>query len=370
MFFFYFYAILLHMETAPKTKKIMLTGGGTLGPVTPLIAIANAWSKKSPDDVLVWVGTKNGPERDLIMNLGIKYLELTTVKLPRYFSLDILFIPFRLIIGFYQAYKLLKMEKPYLVLSAGGFTSVPIVIVARFIGIISWVHQQDVRPGLANKIMAHFANHISVSIPELVSKFPRNKTKCIGNPVRESVLKPTGFGFDLNSSKFTLLVTGGGSGALWLNSRMKEIAGKLSEYVNVIHITGKGKNVFNENELPKDYHVFELLTDRIADAYASADLVVSRAGMGTIAELCALAKPAILIPIPSSHQEDNAKWILEKDAASVLLQKETNSESLFDEIIYLFNDRMRSEELSSNISTLFLSTDPNVFVSEIMKAIS
>ncbi|MEK7452330.1 MAG: UDP-N-acetylglucosamine--N-acetylmuramyl-(pentapeptide) pyrophosphoryl-undecaprenol N-acetylglucosamine transferase, partial [Patescibacteria group bacterium] len=280
--------------------KILFAGGGTLGPVTPLLAVADAWRKKDSSITFVWVGTKNGPERVFIEKESIPFFSLTTARFPRYPSFEWIFLPFRFFLACLQASLILLRERPQLIAAAGGYTSVPLILIGRILGIPSWIHQSDVLPVLTNRLLSHIATVITVAWPQTQNVFPKSKTYLIGNPVRASVLGGSREHakkiFAIDETKPTILVFGGGSGARFLNHLMSEIWKDLSMIANVIHVTGKGK-MLNETSLTHHYHVVEYLAEEMKDAYALADLVVCRAGTGTITELAALKKAAILIPL-------------------------------------------------------------------------
>lgn len=338
----------------PSGRKIMFCGGGTLGPVTPLLAIIEAWQSKDPSAGFVFVGTPRGPERILVERSGIEFHCLPEAKLPRYLSWEWLLLPFRLLAAFYIAWLILRKEKPALIVSAGGYTSVPLIIIGWFSGIPSWVHQQDVRPLLSNRIIAPLASVMTVAWEKSLEDFP--KGKLVGNPVRSAFLRAEKMEavkhFNLNEDKPTVLVLGGGTGSLWLNERLLEITNELLKRANLIHLTGKGKMVGDQTA--ENYHAFDFLSEEMPLAFAAADLVVCRAGMATITELAATKKTAVVVPLPNSPQEDNAAAL--RGAAVVLAQAETNSMDLLGEIIRLLDDASGRAALGEKLGKL-LKTD-------------
>jgi len=301
----------------------MMTGGGTMGPVTPLIGVCEAWKKLNPWVEFVWVGTPEGPEREVLEKLGYEFISIRTAKLPRYFSVSLFSSPFVLAGSLAKAMEILKREKPDMVMSAGGYVSVPIVWTAKLLGIKTWIHQLDVRPGLANKLMRSFATKITTSWESSLSSFPKDRTKWIGSPVRESLAGVDRDGvyktLHLDPGLPTVLVLGGGVGAGWINRAMVEIGPEISIKANVIHQTGKGKDLAELEAIGSTYHVFEFIYN-MALAYAAADIVVARAGMGTIQELAFLNKPSVLIPIPNNQQEENAIALKKSGAAFIYTQ--------------------------------------------------
>lgn len=333
--------------------KLMLTGGGTLGPVTPLLAVAEALRIFDPHVELVWVGTPQGPEAEVIRAAGISFYALAVPKLSRHAPARWALIPFALGWSLYRAYRLLRHEKPHVVVSAGGYVSVPIVWMAAIMRIPTWIHQQDLRAGLANKLMAPFADRISVAWEKSLADFDASKTLHLGNPVRASLLTGSAdrglkrFGF--SDPRLTVVVMGGGTGAQWINNIVSRIGKELEAEASVFHITGVGKS----STLT---HSVELVSEGMTDVYAMADVVICRAGMGTLSELAALKKAAIVIPMPNSHQEENAKILEENSAAVILHQTQTTPQVLLTNILALLHNAAKREQLGERLHHL-LKTD-------------
>lgn len=350
--------------------KILFTGGGTLGPVTPLLAVAEAWRKQDSTIQFVWVGTKNGPEKILIEQERIPFYSIVVARFPRYVSIEWLLLPFRFVFACAQSFVILAIERPQLIASAGGYTSVPVVVVGKLFGVRSWIHQSDVLPVMTNRMLAPFASVITVAWSQTLDAFPKSKTHLIGNPVRSSVINGSREHarkfFDMDASKPTVLIFGGGSGARWLNHMLKDIWQELSEVANVIHVTGKGKGIANESSVAHHYHVAEYLADEMKDALAIADLVVCRAGTGTITELAALKKAAILIPLPNHTQVANALAV--SSGALVLDQNKITSEDVLNEIRLLLVDDARRVAMGEAMSSL-LKTDVATEMIELLKQI-
>src|SRR3989338_1442124 len=263
--------------------KILLTGGGSLGPVTPLLALVEAWKKKYPKTLFVWVGTTYGPEKTLIEKEGIPFFVLPTARLPRYPSFEWMLFPWRFFSALFLARSLLKKERPDFIASAGGFTSVPLVLMGRVQKIPSWIHQQDAVPLLTTRLLTPFVSLMTVAWPFLLPFFSQRKTVVIGNPVRASLFEgdvPRAIAsFGLQKEKPTILVTGGGGGAVWLNDQMVHLGSWFVSRANVIHLTGKGKMDIRLQAFGSSYFVTEFLEEKMADALALADLVISRGGM-------------------------------------------------------------------------------------------
>lgn len=344
--------------------KILFVGGGTAGSVSPLLALAQEFRKRVPGVEFFWLGTKTGPEQTLVEEQDIKFAAISCGKWRRYFSLQNILAPFQVIGGFFQACKILRRFKPDAVLTAGSFVAVPVIWAAWFRRIPRFVHQQDVQVGLANRLLAGIATRITVAWPDLVKEFSSKKTIAVGNPVRAEIMLGQAARaherFKLEKDLPVLLIMGGGTGAKALNEIAAAAAPRLVEFCQVIHLTGGGdKHHETVAELGKTltihanrYHVFEFVTSEMPDMLAVADFVVARAGMGTISELSALGKAALLIPMPATHQEDNARFCIEQDAVEVLPQPKLTPEIFAVEIKDLINKPERRQELGERFKKL------------------
>ncbi|MEK7615558.1 MAG: UDP-N-acetylglucosamine--N-acetylmuramyl-(pentapeptide) pyrophosphoryl-undecaprenol N-acetylglucosamine transferase [Patescibacteria group bacterium] len=347
--------------------KILLTGGGTLGPVTPLLALVETWRMSDTCPEFVWVGTPNGPERALVEEVNhISFRVIPVVKFPRAFSLQWILIPFRFLNALYLSTQILRSEKPDVIVGAGGFTQVPVIFAAALLQIPCVVLQTDVHPLLSTKFVVPFVKRIFLGWEKTRSAFPKSKTQVVGVPVRPSIVNGSCehaaslFGFDLG--KPTVLVFGGGTGALWINQQIHQILPELCQIANVLHVTGIGKKTIEPGSIP-GYKAVESLQEGMADAYAIADLVVGRAGSGTISEISALSKPAILIPLPDSPQEENADAV--SDAVRIVNQKETSAQMLLQEIRSLLNDTERRSLYTSRIQTVVHTNVAHQIIKEI-----
>lgn len=340
-----------------------MTGGGTLGPVTPLLAVATEWRKREPEVKISWVGTPAGPEKVLVQSAKIDFWSLAAPKFDRTRIWKLPAVPFLMLWSCVKAFQLLGELQPDLVMSAGAYVSVPVVWMAKLRGIPVWVHQLDVVPGLANKLMAKVATKISVTWSESLPSFPAAKTEVVGAMARKFVkageqqMARERYGFDAN--KPTVLAMGGGTGAASLNEMMAIIAPELLKKANVLHLTGRGKMLGSLAEVGEHYVAVEFLNEGMADAYAVADVVVARAGMGTIAELAALGKPSVLVPIPESHQLANAKALTDRQAAVAVTY--LTPQTLMQAIERLLNDEKQRQELAHNIRSVFaLNADERI----------
>jgi UDP-N-acetylglucosamine--N-acetylmuramyl-(pentapeptide) pyrophosphoryl-undecaprenol N-acetylglucosamine transferase len=312
--------------------KIIFSGGGTLGPVTPLLAIKEIIAQEYPDAKFVWVGTVHGPERELVEKAGIEFRTIASGKLRRYFSFLNFFDLFRFVIGFFQSLKFIWKQNPDVCISAGGFVSVPLHYAAALLGTPTWIHQQDVKVGLANRLMSSCARLITTATREEKSEFPARKTVWLGNPVRKDILRGEKEKakkiFGLSGTLPVVFVTGGGTGSAMVNQMVVEALPHLEGVCEIIHLSGKERPHDLTERAAKHsklYHTYEFFTDEMKHAYAGAHLIVSRGGFGSLTELAALQKAAIVIPKPG-HQEENVAFL--KHANAVVMLDERNDSGL------------------------------------------
>lgn len=335
--------------------KVLFSGGGTLGPVTPLLAIKDAIVSKYPDATFAWIGTKNGPEKEIVAMHGIACSTITSGKFRRYLSIWNVIDVFKIAIGFFQACKMMIKHEPDICITAGGFVSVPIHLAAWLFGVKTWVHQQDIVPGLANKFMARFATTVTTALADSVSHFPKKKTTWMGNPVRKEIFTGT---FESAVDRFNLkprvpvvFATGGGTGSMRVNQLITEAVQHLRGHAQVIHVSGKERpqELVERAEKHFDfYQVYQFFTDEMPDAYAAADIVVSRGGFGTITELAALGKVAILVP-KSGHQVENVRFLTNNGAAILINEEIADGNFLAKTIRELLTDEDRMEQLRTTL---------------------
>ncbi|MGN0329306.1 MAG: undecaprenyldiphospho-muramoylpentapeptide beta-N-acetylglucosaminyltransferase, partial [Lachnospira sp.] len=272
-------------------KKIVLTGGGTAGHVTPNIALLP--SLKEAGYEIFYIGSYTGIEKTLIEDLGIPYYGISSGKLRRYKSLKNLTDPFRVLHGLLQAKKLMKQIKPDIVFSKGGFVSVPVVLAAASRKIPVIIHESDMTPGLANKIAMKKATKICCNFPETMKYLPAEKAVLTGSPIRQELLSGNKLaGLELCNftiEKPIILVVGGSTGAVRVNEAVRKILPELLKKYQVVHLCGKGKTDESLNNID-GYIQFEYISDEMRDLFAISDIVISRAGANAICELLALKK--------------------------------------------------------------------------------
>jgi UDP-N-acetylglucosamine--N-acetylmuramyl-(pentapeptide) pyrophosphoryl-undecaprenol N-acetylglucosamine transferase len=279
-------------------KRIVLTGGGTSGHVTPNIALLPALRREGFE--IHYIGSRNGMERELIQREGIPYHEISAGKLRRYFDLKNITDVFKVAGGLFQAYSVLGRLKPAVVFSKGGFVSCPVVWAAWLRKIPVVIHESDMTPGLTNRLSMPFAKAVCYTFPESGQHIPENKGIMTGIPIRESLMggdRRTGRSIcGFTDQKPVIMIIGGSLGSEKINAAVRNILDKLLEDFNICHICGKG-NVKPELNNKRGYRQFEYINEEQPHIYAMADLVISRAGATVLFELLALKKPSLLIPL-------------------------------------------------------------------------
>ena len=325
-------------------KKILLTGGGTAGHVTPNIAMLPLLREEGYD--ISYIGSYNGIEKKLITEQGIPYYGIATGKLRRYLDIKNLTDPFRVIKGCIEARQLMKKLKPDVVFSKGGFVSVPVVYAAHREHIPIIIHESDMTPGLANRLCIPYASKVCCNFPETVSMIPDNKGVLTGTPIRAELSRGNRqSGLDLchfTSNKPVIMVIGGSLGALHVNEAIRAILPRLLERFQVVHLCGKGK-VDESFYSTTGYYQFEYIDKELKDLFAASDIVVSRAGANAIFELLSLHKPNLLIPLPAGASRGdqilNAESFKKQGFSMVLPEEELSDEALYLAICRLYEHR-------------------------------
>ena len=318
-------------------KKIILTGGGTAGHVTPNIAMLPRLREMGYE--ISYIGTYDGIEKKLIEDAGIPYYGISSGKLRRYFSLRNFSDPFRVIKGFRQAKKLMKKLQPDVVFSKGGFVSVPVVLAAERRKIPVVIHESDMTPGLANKIALPKATKICCNFPETAESFPEGVATVTGTPIRQELFNgdpEKAFSFcGFTERKPTLLVIGGSTGSAAVNAAVWDALDELLKEYNVIHICGQDKMDESKRDLP-GYKEFEYVKKELADLFALSDLIISRAGANAICELLALRKPNILIPLSKAQSRGdqilNARSFEKSGYSKVIEEEELTRDTLIEAV--------------------------------------
>ncbi|MDY5845491.1 MAG: undecaprenyldiphospho-muramoylpentapeptide beta-N-acetylglucosaminyltransferase [Bariatricus sp.] len=325
-------------------KRIILTGGGTAGHVTPNIALLPRLRELQYD--IHYIGSYNGIEKSLIEKQGVPYHGISSGKLRRYFSLQNFTDPFRVLKGFGEANKIIKELKPDVIFSKGGFVSVPVVIAGKRNHVPVIIHESDMTPGLANKISIPSAVKVCCNFPETLKALPEDKAVLTGSPIRQELMtgdkeKARSFcGF--KETKPVILIVGGSLGAAAVNQAVRKILPQLLKEFQIIHLCGKGKLDDSLKGLD-GYAQFEYIQDELKDLFALSDIVISRAGANAICELLALRKPNLLIPLSASASRGdqilNARSFERQKFSMVLEEEELTDELLLSSIHKLYDSR-------------------------------
>lgn len=344
-------------------KRIILTGGGTAGHVTPNIALLPRLKELGYD--IHYIGSYNGIEKELIEQFGIPYHGIATGKLRRYFSLQNFTDPFRVIKGLDEARKLVKILKPDVIFSKGGFVSVPVVLAGKSRKVPTIIHESDMTPGLANKISLSSATKVCCNFPETLEHLPEGKAVLTGSPIRQELLSGDKFKarefLHFTSDKPVIMIVGGSLGAVAVNNAVRAILPELLKKYQIIHLCGKGK--VDETLLHMEgYAQFEYIRDELKDLFAITDIVISRAGANAICELLALHKPNLLIPLSANASRGdqilNARSFERQGFSVVLEEEELTNEVLLGAINSLYENRetyietMKKSNQQNSIDTI------------------
>lgn len=344
-------------------KRIVLTGGGTAGHVTPNMALVPKLIDEEYD--IAYIGSYEGMERKLIDDIGVPYYGISSGKLRRYFDLKNFTDPFRVIKGYFEAKKILKKLHPNVVFSKGGFVTVPVVIAAKKLHIPVIIHESDMTPGLANKLSIPSASKVCCNFPETIEHLPKGKAVLTGSPIRQELFqgrKETGLklcGFQ--ADKPVLLIIGGSLGSVAINNAIRNNLDELLKTYQIIHLCGRG-NLDQSLDTRKGYRQFEYVKDDLKHYFACADVVVSRAGANAICELLALRKPNVLIPLglnaSRGDQILNAKSFEKQGYSYVLQEEDVTSETLLNAVNTVYSQRqtyinaMNQSKLANPIETI------------------
>jgi UDP-N-acetylglucosamine--N-acetylmuramyl-(pentapeptide) pyrophosphoryl-undecaprenol N-acetylglucosamine transferase len=370
-------------ETLPSTRaadrrgeqrlRVLVSGGGTGGHIYPAVAVARELEQRFRAEIL-YIGDSDGLETRLVPEAGFRLVTIHAGRLQRHWSARTMRDLARVPIGFVEARRQVRAFAPHVAFTSGGYVAVPAGFATRRLGAPLLIHQQDVPPNLANRLLRRLATEITVSFEESLRYFPKSKTHVVGNPVRDAIVSVAGtdprvhkrtLGF---SPAFPLLVvTGGSQGARHVNQALVAALPRLLERFQVLHISGQ--RIYDETAaaasermqgLPEHvaarYRLVPYLDDEMPIALAAADLIVARAGAATLAELAVLGKPSVLVPLMpglgGSPQEANAAMFAHHGATRVILDAELSGERLFEEIATIFADPDTRARLGLQARTL------------------
>lgn len=325
-------------------KKIVLTGGGTAGHVTPNLALIPVLKEHGYE--IQYLGSYHGIEKELIEKEGIPYTGISSGKLRRYFSLKNFSDPFRILKGYSQACRFLKKEKPDVIFSKGGFVSVPVVLAAKHLHIPAIIHESDMTPGLANKLCIPSARKVCCNFPETMKYLPAGKAVLTGSPIRRELLNGSplaGYQFTgFSSEKPVLLIIGGSLGSVKVNQAVRSILPELLKTWQVVHLCGKGNLDLSLDSLD-GYVQYEYISSELKDLFAMSDLMISRAGANSICEILALRKPNILIPLSAAASRGdqilNANSFKKQGFSEVIQEEELTDTALLSLINQVYSHR-------------------------------
>ena len=341
-------------------KKIVLTGGGTAGHVTPNLALLPKLKEYGYE--IVYMGSHDGIEKKLISDFNIPYYGVSVGKLRRYMDPKNLTDPFKVVKGYSEARKYLKEIKPDIVFSKGGFVSVPIVRAAASLKIPCIIHESDLTPGLANKICIPKASKICCNFPETVSHLPEKKAVLTGSPVRSELFTGNAEAArelcHFNKEKPVIMVIGGSTGSVAINKAVRAALPELLKDYQVVHLCGNGR-IDNLLLTTEGYAQFEYLKTELKDVMALSDLVISRAGANAICELLALRKPNLLIPLSKAASRGdqilNAASFETQGFSMVLAEEDLDEVSIVNSIKELDKNKekyIKAMEASSQINAV------------------
>jgi UDP-N-acetylglucosamine--N-acetylmuramyl-(pentapeptide) pyrophosphoryl-undecaprenol N-acetylglucosamine transferase len=347
-----------------KNLKVIVSGGGTGGHIFPAVSIANEIRDRFPETEILFVGALGKMEMERVPAAGYRIVGLPVVGFPRKPSLKMLTFFWKLFRSMRLANQVIADFKPDVAIGVGGFASGPVLKAAVRKGVPAVLQEQNSYAGVTNKLLASKVNKICVAYPNMERYFPAEKIVVTGNPIRKNLIegivnKTEAYGhFKLNAEKPVVLIVGGSLGARTLNeSVMANLDLIRKSDAQVVWQTGSFyyKEMLERlgDNCPKNLQAMEFVS-RMDLAYAVADVVISRAGAGTISELCLLGKPSVLVPSPNvaeDHQTKNATTLVENQAA-LLIKDADSKEQLWPETFKLLNDKMKLNSLAENIKKL------------------
>jgi UDP-N-acetylglucosamine--N-acetylmuramyl-(pentapeptide) pyrophosphoryl-undecaprenol N-acetylglucosamine transferase len=346
--------------------RILVSGGGTGGHIYPALAVARELRRKY-DAELLYLGDANGLETRIVPQEGIPFAPIVAGKLRRYLSTETFTDLGRIPVGMRQAVEHLRAFQPDAVFTSGGYVSVPAGFAARLQSVPFLMHQQDVPPNLANRLLTPLATRISVSFPDSLRYFPKERTTLSGNPVRAEMLEMARVPgalrksqFDLDPALPVLLVTGGSQGARRLNQVVVEALPQLLPRCQVLHVSGEytyeetraaaERQIASLPVLRPRYALHAYLTNEMPAALAASDVVLCRSGAATLAELAIMGRPSLLVPLPpgftGSPQQTNAEMFVKAGAAEMTLDKDLTADRLCATLFPLLGDVARRNAMA------------------------
>lgn len=357
--------------------RVILSGGGTGGHIYPAVAIADEIKRRYPSAEILFVGAQDRMEMEKVPQAGYEIEGLWISGVDRSFNLKNFLFPFKLMSSLSRSRKIIKKFKPDVVIGTGGFASGPLLRVAMSKGIPTLIQEQNSLPGITNRILSKYADKICAAYEKVKEVFPPEKTVITGNPVRQDLLNVNELReeaiehFNLSRDKKTVLVLGGSLGAKRINKLVETYLRKFQEE-GVQLIWQIGKLYFEDYKKYESANVrTKEFINRMDLAYAAADIIISRAGAGSVSELCIVGKPVLFIPSPNvaeNHQAKNAKAVIEHDAA-LMIEEDELTERFEPCFFSLLTDQRRLDRFGINIKSLALPNATSAIVDEVEKLI-
>lgn len=371
-----------------KKVKVIFAGGGTGGHLFPAIAMAEEFKKRYPESKVFFVGTKKGLEAEVVPKRGFKLYYIKIKGIKRRLDFKIFLFPFYVLLSLLQSYQILKGISPELVVGTGGYVSFPVVFLASLKNIPSLIQEQNSYPGISTRILSLWAERVCLAYPESIKYFIKKKNlKVVGNPVREGIseefIEKEGEkkihlkNFDLEPDKKTVFILGGSQGSKAINDALLDGLNlkELEKDVQILWQTGKS-DYPRIKDLVKGckskISVFPFI-ENMSEAYKVSDLLVSRAGALTLAEILCCGKPALLVPYPFAacdHQRHNAESLKKGGAAEIILQKDLNGKSLFRSVLELLKDEKRLKKMAEASKRLSQPKATSYLVDEMVDLLS
>ncbi|HDX9589417.1 TPA: undecaprenyldiphospho-muramoylpentapeptide beta-N-acetylglucosaminyltransferase [Bacillus pseudomycoides] len=337
--------------------RVLVSGGGTGGHIYPALALIREIKKIHPEARFLYIGTENGLESKIVRKAGIPFQSIVISGFKRKLSIDNVKTVMRFVKGVQDSKRYIRRFNPDVVIGTGGYVCGPVVYAAAKLGIPTIVHEQNSVPGVTNKFLSRYVNKVAVCFEDAAEHFPQNKVVLTGNPRASEVLKQNGMrgkrSVGLSLSKKSVLIFGGSRGARPINDAFLEAIEQFgNKTYEVLYVTGevhydKVMELVKQKGNPHNV-IIKPFIDNMPEVLTGVDLVVSRAGATTLAELTALGKPSILIPSPyvtNNHQEKNALSVVEKGAAKMLLEKELTGETLLGDIDEILLDTQKLQNM-------------------------
>lgn len=356
--------------------KIIISAGGTGGHIYPALAIANKIKEKNKDAEILYIGTKNRMEKDIVPKAGYKFIGISVNGLKRSISPKNIKSAFMFLNAIKKCKKIIKEFKPDLVIGVGGYVSAPVVYAAHKLGIKCCIHEQNSSFGVTNKFASNFADKVFVSFKSLEEKMNDKKYIYTGNPCSENALKAEAAKkeeYGLTPSKKLVLIVMGSLGSQTINNKMKDMLTLFNNKdYEVMFVTGKNYyDEYKNNKYTKNIKIVPYI-DNMVRLLKKTDLLVSRAGASTLSEISTLNVPSILIPSPyvtENHQYKNAMDLVSKNAAEIIEEKDLNGDILLRKVEKILNDRLYTKKLKENLKSFEVKNSASMIYDEIIKLI-